>query len=203
MKRLSQDHLVGLAANAFISAKVRSRTLHYFLLKAQIKEKDTHHTCIRYNTKDIYWLHHLGRRGPFHISLPRSGRDFPAVWKEMLSPCHQSRMFPQQATTRGAQLPPLPKGSQLSPQHRAVQTSQVSFSFMEEDAKSCWESPAQLTWEQGSKGAVLRFCHIRTRHQGLPSVCILWVWQMKPQWERHLKVLFFCCFLKREGFFIC
>lgn len=153
MKRLSQDLLVSLAANTFISAKGRSRTLHCFLPNTQIKVKDIHHTCSRYNTNDISWLHHLRRRGPFHISLPTSGMDFPAVWKEMLSPCYQSRMFPQQAMTWGVQLPPLPKGSQLCPQHRAVQTSQVSFSFMEEDTKSCWESPAQLTLAQGSKSA--------------------------------------------------
>lgn len=42
-----------MKVRAFISAKVRSRMLHCFLLKAQIKVKDTHHTCIRYNTNDI------------------------------------------------------------------------------------------------------------------------------------------------------
>lgn len=208
MKSLSQDHPVGLAANDFISEKVNPECFTVFSQSTNQGEgrKDTHHTCTRYNTNDISWLHHLGRIGPFHISPPTSGTDLPTEWKGMLSLCYQSRMFPQQAMTWGVQLPPPPKGSQLCPQHRAVQTSQVSFSYVEEDAKGSWESAAQLTLAQGSKGAVLRFCHTCIRQQGLLSICIFWVWQMKPEWERHLRVLLLFLFwftLKRESSFIC
>lgn len=96
---------------------------------------------------------------------------------------------------RSSAAPSSQRITQLCPQHRAVQTSQVSFSFVEEDAKSCWESPAQLILAQGSKGAVLRLSHL---HQTAGTAeWILSVWHMKPEWKRHLRMLLlflFCYF---------
>lgn len=74
MERLSQDHLAGLAANPSITPKVRSRMLHPFLPKAQMKgegHKDTWHIHIRYTANDtLLDIAICGGQGPFTLHCP-------------------------------------------------------------------------------------------------------------------------------------
>lgn len=83
-----------------------------------------------------------------------------------------------------------------------MQTSLVSFSYMEEDAKGSYESPAQLTLAQGSQGCCAEVLSHPHQTAGT-AVCLHLVsLAMKPEWERHLRVLLpflFRFFFKERG----